>query len=154
MRSIQIHPCLTLPHLFIAYHQPPPFWTLYGHCHARPSGPPVAAPGPKRHERVTGNRRATRPTASRSRYRTRERGQHRTQGRSRPDTWTGGRPNLTGHWGTVGYQPDRKPTETRTGHREQEGDPTDCESRDRSRRNSSEVFKKERKKTDNRLLVF
>ena len=23
----------------------PPFWTLYGHCHARPSGPPVAAPG-------------------------------------------------------------------------------------------------------------
>ena len=31
MRSIQIHPCLTLPHLFIAYHQPPPFWTLYGH---------------------------------------------------------------------------------------------------------------------------
>ena len=45
MRPIQLHPCLTLPHLFIAYHQPPPFWTLYGHCHARPSGPPVAAPG-------------------------------------------------------------------------------------------------------------
>ena len=45
MRSIQIHPCPSVPHLFIAYHQPPPFWTLYGHCHARPSGPPVAAPG-------------------------------------------------------------------------------------------------------------
>ena len=39
------HHCPSVPHLFIAYHQPPPFWTLYGHCHARPSGPPVATPG-------------------------------------------------------------------------------------------------------------
>ena len=39
----------------------------------------------------------------------------------------------------LGYRgvPDRKPKETRTGNREQEGDQTDCESRDRTRQDNT-----------------